>query len=113
MKRLVISTLSVLALASFTTPAVANEVVAIKGSTQSKIARISPFSLVSGSYQGRFKAQGIPAAGALIAAVNSDRIEARDLVKGAIARGRLTEATLSDRGYLNSVDSLLENLDSN
>ena len=111
MKRLLISTLSVLTLSSLAISAFTNKAVAVEGNT-SETNRITPFRLVSGSYQGRFKAQGIPSAGALITAVNTNRIDARDLVQGAIASGRLTEATLSDRGYLNSVNSLLENLDS-
>ena len=113
MKRLVISALSVLALSSLATPVLANEVVAVNNDTKSTIKQITPFRLVSGSYQGRFETQGIPSAGSLVTAVNTNQIEAKDLVEGAIASGRLTEATLSDRRYLNSVDSLLNNLHSN
>ena len=114
MKRLIISTLSVLALSSIATPALANKTVAINSSNAAEqINQITPFNLVSGSYQGRFKSQGIPSNGALITAVNTNRIEAEDLVKGGIASGRLTEETLGDRGYLNSVTVLLKKLDSN
>ena len=113
MKRFVISALSVLALSSLATPVVASEVVAVNSSTKNEIGQITPFRLVSGSYQGRFETQGIPSAGALVTAVNTNQIGAKDLVEGAIASGRLSEATLSDRGYLNSVDSLLNNLHSN
>ena len=112
MKRFFISTLSVLALSTVATPAIANEVVAVNRDTASQINEISPFNLVSGSYQGRFKAQGIPSNGALKLAILTNRIEAEDLVRGAIAEGRLTEETLNDRQYLHSVNALLENLNS-
>ncbi|MEL6494317.1 MAG: hypothetical protein AAFQ41_04235 [Cyanobacteria bacterium J06623_7] len=111
MKRLFVSTLSVLALSTMATPAFANKPVAI--SSQTRIIRqITPFHLVTNSYQGNFKAQGIPSSNALINAFYNKRIDAKDLVKAGIDTGRLTEATLSDRGYLNAVDSFLDNLDS-
>jgi len=110
MKRLLISTLSILALSSFAAPAFANKAAEVSNKS---VKQITPFRLVANSYQGGFKAQGIPAAGGLIRAVNTNRIDAKDLVKAGIKGGRLTEAALNDRGYLNSVDSLLDNLDSN
>ncbi|MEL6929492.1 MAG: hypothetical protein AAFO95_12755 [Cyanobacteria bacterium J06600_6] len=107
MKRLFISTLSILALTSLSSPALANTEISVNSNSQN-IREITPFSLVTGSYQGRFKAQGIPAAGALIYAANTNEIEAEDLVRGAIEAGKLTEATLSDPGYLNAVKSFLK-----
>ena len=113
MKRLVISTLSALALSSLVAPAFASEIAVAKSKTASNINEITPFALVSGSYQGRFTNQGIPAFHAFLRAVRTDRIEAEDLVQSAIAAGRLSEDTLNDSSYLNSVDALLDGLDKN
>ena len=113
MKRLVISTLSALALSSLVAPAFASEIAIAKGKTNSNINEITPFNLVSGSYQGRFTNQGIPAFHAFLQAVRTERIEAEDLVQSAIAAGRLSENTLNDSSYLNAVDALLDDLDKN
>ena len=111
MKRLVISTLSALAFSSLVTPAFASEIAAAKSKTASKIKEITPFNLVLSSYQGRFTNQGIPAYHAFLSAIRLNKIEAEDLVQSAINAGRLSEDTLNDTEYLNSVDSLLDNLD--
>ncbi len=113
MKRLVLSTLSTLALSSLVTPAFASEIAAANRNTTHNINEITPFNLVSGSYQGRFTNQGIPAFHAFLQAVRTERIEAEDLVQSAIAAGRLSEDTLNDTAYLNSVDALLDGLDKN
>ena len=113
MKRLVISTLSALAFANLVTPAFANEIAAVNRHTASNINEITPFNLVSASYQGRFSNQGIPAYHAFLQAIRFNQIEAKDLVQSAISAGRLSEDTLKDTEYLNSVDSLLDNLDKN
>ena len=113
MKRLVISTLSALALSSLVTPAFANKIAVAKGQTATNVNEITPFNLVSSSYQGRFANQGIPSYHAFLSAIRFNQIEAEDLVQSAIASGRLSEDTLNDTAYLNSVDSLLDNLDKN
>ena len=113
MKRLVISTLSALALSSLVAPAFASEIAAVNRNNTRNINEITPFNLVSGSYQGRFANQGIPSFHAFLQAIRTDRIEAEDLVQSAIAAGRLSEETLNDSSYLNSVDALLDGLDKN
>ena len=113
MKSFVVSTLSVLVLSNLVTPAFANEIAAVNRTTANNISEITPFNLVSGSYQGRFSNQGIPSYNAFLQAIRTNRIEATDLVKSAIAAGRLPEDTLKDTGYLNSVDTLLDGLDKN
>ncbi len=113
MKRLVISTLSALALSSLFAPAFASEIAAANRQNTNNINEITPFNLVSGSYQGRFTNQGIPAFHAFLQAIRTDRIEAEDLVQSAIAAGRLSEDTLNDTVYLNAVDGLLDGLDKN
>ena len=74
---------------------------------------ITPFNLVTGSYQGRFINQGIPSFSVFRSAIRSNRIEAKDLVQSGISAGRLSEDTLNDSEYLNSVDVLLDALDKN
>ncbi len=74
---------------------------------------ITPFNLVTGSYQGRFINQGIPSFSVFRSAIRSNKIEAKDLVQSAISAGRLSEDTLNDAEYLNSVDVLLDALDKN
>ena len=75
-----------------------------------KVSRITPYDLVTASYQGQFTAQGIPSGGRLITATRLNQIEAEDLVRGAISAGRLSEAALSDRSYLYRVNSTLVHL---
>ena len=122
MKRLVISTLSLLALSSFVAPAFAGEISfkksnrnIIAASTVSQIQAkdITPFNLVTNSYQGLFRNQGIPSGGAFLSQVRTDKIEAEDLVQVAIASNRLNQEALGDGKYLNHVESLLDNLDKN
>ncbi len=72
------------------------------------VTSITPFNLVTASYQGRFTNQGIPSFSAFLSAIRSNRIEAKDLVQSAISAGRLSEETLNDTQYLNSVDVLLD-----
>ncbi|MEM8674372.1 MAG: hypothetical protein AAGF83_10930 [Cyanobacteria bacterium P01_G01_bin.67] len=110
MKKFVISTMSALAFSSLVTPVLADEVNTINRANASGINQITPFNLVQGSYQGRFRGRGIPSHSSLLTWVRSKRIKAEDLVRGAIASGRLSEATFQDTRYLNSVKFLLGNL---
>lgn len=110
MKSLIVSTLSAIALSSLIAPAFANEVISKNTSTAS-INRITPFNLITGAYQGRFKNQGIPSNAVFLTKVRGNQITAETLVEAAIANRRLEEDTLSDKAYLRSVDSLLEDFD--
>lgn len=112
MKRLVISTLSALVFSSLVAPAFASKI-DVANHNGNKVNEITPFNLVSGSYQGRFEEQGIPSFNSFLHAIRSNKIEAEDLVKSAIAAGRLSNDTLDDTSYLSSVDALLDNLDKN
>lgn len=113
MKRLLITTLSAMALSSLVMPVAANEVAAVRSNSADNILKITPIDLVSGSYQGRFTKHGIPSSGAFLSSVRANQIQAEDLVKVAIAEGRLTEDTLSDRSYLSAVEFALDGLDKN
>jgi len=110
MKSLIVSTLSAIALSSLVAPAFANEVARQSASTAS-INQITPFNLITGAYQGRFKNQGIPSNAIFLTKVRGDQITAKTLVEAAIANRRLEPEAISDKAYLRSVDSLLEDFD--
>ena len=111
MKRTLFIGLSTLALAFTTAPAIASEIAAAEVQSRNNIAQITPFNLVTRSYQGAFINKGIPSNGRFVGAVNRGSITARDLVATAIASGRLTPETIDDTTYLRSVTSHLRNLD--
>ncbi len=111
MKRTLLATLSALTLTLVAAPAFANEVVAIKQDSLSNVREITPVDLVTRSYQGSFTDQGIPSFGAFVKATRAGRVTAEDLVKGAIASGRLAPETINDRAYLNNVNAQLSSID--
>lgn len=100
MKRLLMGGLSVLLLSAMAVcPARARE---------HDVYRTEPFNLVFLGYQGFFERQGIPSNGAFLEAIRSHRVTAEDLVRGAIAQGKLPQETLEDEGYLNVLKLQLE-----
>jgi hypothetical protein len=113
MKRLLIATLSTLAVVA-TAPVYAQQVTTTNQNTNqtmtSKIAEVTPVNLVQHGYQGYFTEQGIPSGEAFMSAVTRGKVKAEDLVKGAIARGRLSPETLNDRNYLHDVRVQLHTL---
>ena len=111
MKRSLIVSLSTLVLSLVAAPAFANEVSAVNQNPTRSVVEITPFNLVTRSYQGYFADRGIPSNAAFLTAVRRGKVTAKDLVEKAIAEGRLAPETINDRAYLNSVDSHLNNLD--
>lgn len=109
MKTSILISLSALTLSLVAAPTLANEISAINRASTS-IVEITPFDLVTNSYQGYFADQEIPSYGAFTTEINLRRIKAEDLVEKAIALGRLAPETIDDQGYLNSVTYLLESL---
>jgi hypothetical protein len=75
-----------------------------------RVQSLSPFRLVDLARNGYFKDQGIPSHAGLVAAVQTGRVTAEDLVQSAITDRRLPADKLSDRSYLNAVDRFLERL---
>ena len=112
MKRFLIVAISMIA-AMGSAPALAQTQITTNSQIAREIIEISPYDLVTASYQGRFSNQGIPSAGRFISAIRSNKIQAQDLVKVAIAQRRLSEETLNDHSYLSHVESILDNLDRN
>ena len=113
MKRTLFIGLSALALSLTTAPVFANEMAAanLESRRHNNIVQITPFNLVTRSYQGAFVNQGIPSNGVFISAINRGQITAEDLVNTAIASGRLAPETINDQAYLRSVSLNLRNLD--
>ena len=113
MKRLAIGTLSALAIFSCAVPALGNDLVKVNTVSTHNLVEITPFNLVSGSYQGLFKDQGISSSGSFLTAIRTKKITAEDLVESAIAKGKLPEARLNDTSYLNQVQFMMDGLDKN
>jgi hypothetical protein len=100
MKRLFVASLLVLSISAAGMPAARAE--------EHDVYRTEPFNLVFLGYQGFFESQGIPSNGAFVSAIQSHRVTAEDLVRGAIAQGKLPKDTLNDEEYLNVVELQLE-----
>jgi hypothetical protein len=107
MKRLLIAALSTLTLAA-AVPGYAQETTAYNVNMHRNQAEVTPFNLVYLGYQGYFVKQGIPSNGAFDSAVNANEIKAENLVKVAIARGKLSPDKLNDTRYLHAVQSMLD-----
>ena len=113
MKRQILVSVSTLVLSLVSAPVFASEIVAVKQKSANHINQITPYNLVTRSYQGSFLSQGIPSGGAFNIAVHRGRITAEDLINVAIERGRLNPEAINDRGYRNNVRFFLNNLDRN
>ncbi|WP_373538348.1 hypothetical protein [Chamaesiphon sp.] len=111
MKRLIISSLSIICLALAVTTSVKAESkiehlmkleTTISNNTTS--TEITPFELVARGYQGAYRLQGIPGFGSFRTAYATKMITAKDLVKAAIEANQLAPETQTNRDYLNAVD---------
>jgi hypothetical protein len=90
------------------TQAETNQSAAVKTTTS---AEISAFDLAFLAYRGYFRDQGIPGYGTLSSAHRSGRIRAKDVVQAAVKTNRVSEQKLSNRTYLNDIDTNLRALD--
>ncbi len=113
MKRLLIMTITTLTAMGIASPLLAQTTITTNTGMAREILEITPYDLVTGSYQGRFANQGIPSAGRFTTAVRTNKIQAEDLVEAAIAQRRLSAETLNDRSYISHVEAILNNLDRN
>lgn len=102
MKRTIFIQVAILLLAGTSSPAVAH--------ARPNSSQITPFNLTYLAYQGYFKNQGIPAAGALIDSIVPHKITAQDLIRAAIKTHLLSEQTLSDRDYIYNLESQMQGL---
>ncbi len=72
--------------------------------------QLRAFNLVGMAYQGYFQTQSIPRYGRFMDAIKSRRVTANDLVRAAIASGRLSAAATADDNYLHAVNIHLRGL---
>ena len=75
MKRLIIGTLSAVALFTLAVPALGNDLVRVNSLSTRNIVKISPFNLVTGGYQGLFKDQGIPSSSVFVTSVRANEVD--------------------------------------
>jgi hypothetical protein len=76
----------------------------------STLNQTSPFNLAHLAYQGYLKDQGVPEAGALMNAIASGTLTAQNIMQAAVKVNRLSEKTLSDRGYRHQLEVQLNGL---
>lgn len=109
MNRLLVASLSTLVL-TLAAPAHSQEISAVNQNLYRNPIEVTPFNLVEHGYQGYFKEQGIPSNAAFLTAIRSGKVKAEDLVKSAIARGRLSPLTLNNQSYLDAVRLQIDNI---
>ncbi len=115
MRHLIVESLSLLLMSAATAPTIQAQLPLAVGPAEagvipSYLQQTTPVNLVSLAYRGYFKNQGIPSYGTLIAAYQSGKISAQDLVQVAIEANRVSAEVLSDFGYLNAVEQELRTL---
>ena len=113
MKRLILATLSTLAISGMVNPVSAEQIAATSTTSIRGNVELTPFSLVTNGYQGYFVNQGIPGNARYLSAIKTGKVDAESLVKAAIALERLPSDKINDSSYLNHVQSHLNNLDKN
>jgi len=114
MKRLVLSSLSVLLFASAAAPAFAQATPAEPPANAATIGMaVNPFNLVFLAYQGFFESEGIPKFNALVSAHQNGQVTAADLVRVAVGMRRLPESALNDRSFIDAVNRQLTAIDTN
>ena len=70
----------------------------------------TPHTLAYAAYTGRLEVEGLPSFSNLGMAFLLKDIRAEDLVRAAIAQGRLTEETLEDKGFLKATEASLRSM---
>lgn len=114
MKRLILSTLSLLLLSSWFLPVAQAQTQAINSvnyrATINPVDQLTPFELVTMADQGYFKEQGIPSYLGLVSAHAMGKLRAEELVAAAIRAKKLSPEILTDRGYLSAVEAQLQRL---
>jgi hypothetical protein len=69
--------------------------------------QLTSIALVFHGYQGYFLDQGIPSGATFISSVHFGKIDAEQLVKSAIDKGRLAPETINDKSFLRKVQNSL------
>jgi hypothetical protein len=71
---------------------------------EAQLNKISVFNLAHLARQGYFKEQNIPGHSIFCSSVTIDNIQAKDIVRAAIAKNRLSPKILDDRSYLDRLE---------
>ncbi|MBF2068004.1 MAG: hypothetical protein IGS39_26845 [Calothrix sp. C42_A2020_038] len=109
MKRLIAVSISVFILFAANNPANAQtrhgKEVSVSPTVQQNTSsrRLTPFHLVSLSYQGYLKNQGIPSYGSFVSEYHQSYFDARELVKAGIRANLLPADALTNQAYINAV----------
>lgn len=112
MKRILLSSLSILLLSGAMAPAAQAQITPATPPANAATLgmAVTPFNLVFLAYQGFFESEGISKFNGLVTDHQSGRVSAEDLVQVAIAMRRLSPDTINDRRYLRSVERHLDSL---
>lgn len=113
MKRLMLSSLSILLISAVTAPTVRAETTALNPTTLNSVskAQLTPFNLVTLAHRGYFKQQGVPSYLAFTTAYHLGQIRAIDIVQAAVKANRLSTDFLTDQQYLTAVEAQLQELE--
>ncbi len=116
MQRVILGSLSFLLMSTAIAPALRAQTTAVNpttlGSTPNYINQTTPFNLAYLAYRGYFKEQGIPSYDALIMAYRTGQISVEDIVQSAVKANRVSDRVLTDQNYLNAVEALLDDIQS-
>jgi hypothetical protein len=113
MKRLMLSSLSILLISAVTAPTVKAETTALNPTTSSRTTteQLTPFNLVTLARRGYFQQQGIPSYLAFTTAYHFGQIPAFDIVQAAVEANRLSVDFLTNQEYLFAVEAQLQELE--
>ncbi|AFZ35566.1 hypothetical protein Sta7437_2014 [Stanieria cyanosphaera PCC 7437] len=107
MKKICFKVFNSLAIASLTILIGTEATIAADTTSTNKNDQLTPINLVFHGYQGYFTDQGIPSGATFISSVHFGTIDAEQLVKSAIDKGRLAPETINDESFLRKVQASL------
>ena len=108
MKRLLIATLSLLAIATVGLRPAQADLVPASIVDSEGTAGFNPFEVAFLAYRGDLSDQGIPGYNTLRMRYRLGRITAEDVVAAAIEAGYVTTAALDDDGYVKAVGNQID-----
>lgn len=114
MKRLILSSLSLLLLSTIAAPAVKAQPTRAYDPSPQRMTKanmeITPFQLVFLAYQGFLENAGIPKAEQLLSEYDLGRITAKKLVQAGVNLNKLPANRLQDKAYITYVDEQMQAL---
>lgn len=107
MKKICFEMISSLAITTIAILIGTEATLAADDTSTNKSNQLTPINLVFHGYQGYFLDQGIPSGATFVSAVHFGTIDAEQLVKSAVEKGRLAPETINDESFLRKVQSSL------